>query len=107
MRINVKGVNIWFLENINYYNQNMIKREPYDTTDNIKISFDYDVPLLGNLKVVKVNKDNHEFKLSGVGFYIMNNELGKYIKQDENGNISYVDTKEEATEFITDANGEI
>ena len=107
MRINVKCVNIWFLKNKNDYNQNMIKREPYETTDDIKISFDYNIPLLGNLKVVKVNKDNHEFKLPGVGFYIMNNELQKYVKQDENGNISYVDTKEEATEFITDTNGEI
>ena len=37
----------------------------------------------------------------------MNNELNKYVKQNEDGSISYVETREEATEFITDENGEI
>ena len=107
MRINVKSVNIWFLENENSYNQNMIKVEPYETTEDIEISLDYNIPLLGNLKVIKVNKDNTEVRLPGVGFYILNQQLNKYVKQDENGNISYVETREEATEFITDTNGEI
>ena len=107
MRINVKSVNIWFLENENSYNQNMIKVEPYETTEDIEISLDYNIPLLGNLRVIKVNKDNTEVRLPGVGFYILNQQLNKYVKQDENGNISYVETREEATEFITDTNGEI
>ena len=107
IRMNVKSVNIWFLENVNSYNQNMIKIDPYETTDNIEISLDYNIALLGNLRVIKVNKDNTEVRLPGVGFYILNQQLNKYVKQDENGNISYVDTREEATEFITDANGEI
>ncbi len=107
MQQEIKGVNIWFLEATNGYIQNMLIREPYTTTQNIEISFDYDIPTTGHLKIVKVNKDNTEVKLAGVGFYIMNNELGQYVKQDENGNISYVDTKEEATEFVTDENGEI
>ena len=107
MQIKLKGVNIWFLEATNGYLQNMLIREPYETTDNVEINFDYDIPTTGRLRIIKVNKDNHEFKLPGVGFYIMNQDMGKYIKQDENGNISYVDTKEEATEFITDENGEI
>ena len=107
MQIKLKGVNIWFLEATNGYMQNMLIREPYETTDNVEINFDYDIPTTGRLRIIKVNKDNHEFKLPGVGFYIMNKDMGKYIKQDENGNISYVDTKEEATEFITDENGEI
>ena len=107
MQMEVKGVNIWFLEATEGYLQNMIVREPYTTTENIEINFDYDIPTTGHLKIVKVNKDNHEFKLPGVGFYIMNDDLGKYVKQNEDGTISYVDTKEEATEFITDENGEI
>ena len=106
-QIEVKGVNIWFLENNEYYLQNMLVREPYTTTQNIEINFDYDITTIGRLRIIKVNKDNHEFKLPGVGFYIMNNELGKYVKQNEDGTISYVDTREEATEFITDENGEI
>ena len=107
IRMNVKSVNIWFLENVNSYNQNMIKIDPYETTDNIEISLDYNIALLGNLRVIKVNKDNTEVRLPGVGFYILNQELNKYITQDESGKVSYVDTREEATEFITNTNGEI
>ncbi len=107
MQIELKCVNIWFLESTKGYMQNMLIREPYTTTDDVEISFDYNIPTTGNLRIVKVNKDNHEFKLPGVGFNIMNQDIGKYVKQDENGNISYVNTKEEATEFITDQNGEI
>ena len=106
-QVEVKGVNIWFLEATEGYLQNMLIREPYNTTQNIDLSFDYDISITGRSRIIKVNKDNEEVKLPGVGFYIMNNELGKYVKQDENGNVSYVDTREEATEFITDENGEI
>ena len=105
MQLNIKCVNIWFLEATEGYLQNMIIVKPYEKTDEIDIEFDYDITTTGHLRIVKVNKDNHEFKLPGVGFFIMNNELGQYVKQDEEGNITYVDTKEEATEFITDANG--
>ena len=107
MQINVKGVNIWFLEATQGYLQNMLIREPYDANQNIGLSFDYNIDVLGNLKVIKVNQDNTEVKLQGVGFYIQNKQLGKYVKQDANGNISYVNTREEATEFVTDQNGEI
>ena len=107
IRMNVKSVNIWFLENVNSYNQNMIKIDPYETTDNIEISLDYNIALLGNLRVIKVNKDNTEVRLPGVGFYILNQELNKYVTQDESGKVSYVSKKDEATEFITDENGEI
>lgn len=106
MQLNIKCVNIWFLEATEGYLQNMIIVKPYEKTDEIDIEFDYDITTTGHLRIVKVNKDNHEFKLPGVGFFIMNNELGQYVKQDEEGNITYVDTEEEATEFITDANGE-
>ena len=107
MQLEVKGVNIWFLESKNGYIQNMLIREPYTAKQNIELSFKYDIPLLGNLRVIKVNKDNTEVKLPGVGFYIQNKQLNKYVKQDENGNISYVDNRKQATEFITDKNGEI
>ena len=107
IQMEVKGVNIWFLENNNYYLQNMLVREPFTEMKNIEINFDYDIDTTAHLKIIKVNKDNHEVTLEGVGFYIMNNELNKYVKQNEDGSISYVETREEATEFITDENGEI
>lgn len=105
--IDVKGVKIWFLEAKNGYMQNLIIREPYTGQDEITTPFDYDIPILGNLKVIKVNKDNHEIRLEGVGFYIQHKQTGKYVHQDSNGNISYVDNRQQATEFVTDSNGEI
>lgn len=101
-----KGVNIWFLESTNGYKQNLLIREPYEVPANITTSFDYNISTQGNLKVVKINKNNEEVKLSGVGFYIQHKETGKYVHKDANGKISYVE-KEQATEFVTDKKGEI
>ena len=105
--IDVKGVKIWFLEANNGYMQNLIIREPHTGKDEITTPFDYDIPIQGNLRVIKVNEDNHEIRLQGVGFYIQHKQTGKYVHQDSNGNISYVDSREQATEFVTDSNGEI
>lgn len=107
MKLDVKGVNIWFLESEVGYFQNLLAREPYGTQSNIPFTFDYNIPIMGNLKVIKVNQDNTEVKLQGVGFYIQNKNLGKYVKQGSNGEISYVDNRKDATEFVTDKNGEI
>ena len=107
VKVDVKGVNIWFLEAANGYMQNLIIREPYADQDEITIPFEYDIPIQGSLKVIKVNEDNHEIRLPGVGFYIQHKETGKYVRQNANGNISYVDTRNQATEFVTDSNGEI
>lgn len=107
VKVDVKGVNIWFLEAANGYMQNLIIREPYADQDEITIPFEYDIPIQGSLKVIKVNEDNHEIRLPGVGFYIQHKETGKYVRQNANGNISYVDTRDQATEFVTDSNGEI
>lgn len=59
----------------------------------------------GNLKVIKVDKDKNEIKLNGVEFIIKDELTGKYVKRDNNGNITYV-SKEQATVFVTGANGE-
>ena len=64
------------------------------------------IKILGNLKVIKVNKDNIKIKLQGVGFYVQNKDTKKWVKV-ENDTVSYTDKKEDATEFITDKNGEI
>ena len=105
--VSVKGVTIWFLESQSGYNyQNMIYREPYDTPYEYETPFEYDIDLLGNLKVIKVNKDNHEIKLQGVGFKIQNKDTGKYVHKAADGTITYVE-ENQATEFVTDENGEI
>lgn len=106
MSVNVKATDIWFLKSTTGDKQNLIIVEPYNAKEDIDLSFDYDIPMLGNLKVIKVNKDNTTVKLANVGFYIQNKNTGKYVKEASDGTISYVDSKEQAKEFITDANGE-
>ena len=105
--VKIKKATVWFLESVTGGNvQNLIIREPDEGTQEIEGDFNYNIPLQGNLKVVKIDEDNNEIKLQGVGFYIQHKETGKYIKQNSDGTISYVD-KKEATEFVTDKNGEI
>lgn len=79
------------------------KKVVADKTEELKIQNEL---AKGNLKVIKVDKDDNTVKLSGVGFYIQNKDTSKYVKV-ANGKTSYVDKKEDATEFITDKNGEI
>ena len=103
----VEGVKVWFLESQNGYSfQNLIAREPYRTPYPYETTFEYNIDLLGSLRVIKVNKDNHEIRLQGVGFKFQNKQSGLYVHEDANGNITYV-PENQATEFVTDANGEI
>lgn len=106
-KINVKGVNVWFLEASTGYYQNLLIKESYNAMQDINLNFDYNISILGHLKVIKVNKDNTEVKLPGVGFYIQNKDLNKYVKQAADGTITYVNQNENPTEFVTDSNGEI
>ena len=106
-KVAVNAAKVWFLEALTGSSyQNLLIREPFKEKKDLTTDFEYDINILGNLKVIKVNEDNHEIHLKGVGFYIKNNEMDKYVKQNSDGTISYV-SKEEATEFITDDNGEI
>ncbi len=105
--VETKGVTIWFLESQSGAKyQNLIAREPYTAPYDYETDFEYDIDLLGNLRVIKVNKDNHEIRLQGVGFKIQNKETGLYVHQAADGTITYVE-ESEATEFVTDENGEI
>ena len=105
--VETKGVKVWFLESQSGAKyQNLIAREPYTAPYDYETDFEYNIDLLGNLRVIKVNKDNHEIRLQGVGFKIQNKQSGLYVHEDANGNITYVD-ESQATEFVTDENGEI
>ncbi len=105
--VNLKSVTIWFLESQSGAKyQNLISRETGESPYEYEDEFEYNIDLLGNLKVIKVNEDNEEIKLQGVGFKIQNKQTGLYVHQDSSGNITYV-SESQATEFITDANGEI
>ena len=103
----VKGVTISFLESTTHAFQNLLYREPFTGTANIDKEFEYNIPTLGKLKIIKVNEDDHEVTLPGVGFKLKHNELNKYVFQNEDGTISFVENMDNATEFITDANGRL
>ena len=102
--ISEKTANIWFLESKVGDKQNLIVVEPGETTEKLNIAFNYDIKLLGDLKIIKVDKENKNIKLNGVGFYIQNTDTKKYVVE-ENKQIKYVDSKEGATVFCTE-NGE-
>ncbi len=103
----IKGVTIWFLEATNGYKQNLIIRSPYDAPLDIQTPFDIDVDLIGNLKVIKVNEDNHQVKLKGVKFIFQHRETGEYLAKTKEGKITYVNGRENASTWETDENGEI
>ena len=48
--------------------------------------------IIGDLKVIKVDADNEKILLNGVGFYIQNNDTGKYVKRAKDGTISSDET---------------
>ena len=61
-----------------------------------------------SFEIEKVDEDNNEIKLEGVGFKFYNVEERKYITLDRNNEFAgYVDRIEQATEVETDANGRI
>ena len=100
------SVDIWFFKSALAEYQNYIYVEPSRKTNKIETDLDYDIPLLANLKIKKVDKDNKKKVLKDVGFVVQRNSDSKYLKKDSKGKISYVD-KKDATEFITDSKGEI
>ena len=60
----------------------------------------------GELNIKKVDKDTLE-ALKNVGFKFQFKETGKYVLENANGSISYVDNIDDATEFLTDTYGNL
>lgn len=106
MQYQIKGADLWFLEAKNASNQNLMIYTPNPAEKEIETTLDYDIDITGNLKIIKVDEDNNIVKLKDVGFYIQNEQTQKYVKVNTNGQIEYVG-KDQATEFVTDNNGEI
>ncbi len=80
---------------------NLVKKE-----GTVETSVEGGIPITITFSIEKVDEDDNTIKLPGVGFKFYNNEAKKYIKSDGT-TYEYVDTEEEATEFITDDNGKI
>lgn len=97
---------IWFLESTEMQNLILVNPGKKDKTGTLQTTFEYNIPITKNLNIIKVDSRNSSIKLDGVGFKIQNKETGKYVRK-QNGTITYVNQKSEATEFITDKNGRI
>ena len=70
------------------------------------VEFTNEPIIKASLKIIKVDKKDQNKKLANVTFKIQYKEDSTYVRRDANGNITYVDEKD-ATEFVTDKNGEI
>lgn len=97
---------IWFLHNSDYQNYLLADTDQRNIQPEIRADFDYDITLTKNLEIYKVDSRDENLPLVGVGFVLQNKEMNKYVKQ-VNGTLSYVDNRNEATEFMTDSNGKI
>ena len=64
-------------------------------------------PVKTQLHVIKVNEQDTSIRLKGVSFVFQKESTGKYLKLLDNGETDFVDSKEEASVFKTDENGEI
>ena len=78
------------------------------TVNGANVTFEFpNEQKIGNLKIIKVDADDPNYKLENVKFILQKD--GKYIIYDKTSKkiTGYTTNKEEATEFITDGNGEI
>lgn len=107
----IKKVDIWFMKNADEINggkvaQDMIIVEPSSSTKEMSAESIYNIELLGNLRVKKID-ENTKKPLKDVGFKILNKDKNQYVvKNTTNGEISYTTNVNSATEFITNNNGE-
>ena len=102
-RVDVKGVNIWFLEAQNGYLQNLIIREPYNASQDISTTFDYNIVLRIRLSgYVWVDKqdekqwirndlyrddefDNNDIKLNGITVRLKDRTTGETVQETVTG----------------------
>lgn len=97
---------IWFLKTTKMQNLIFVDTGSREVPTSVETPFDYDILLTKDLIIEKVDSRDNNIKLQGVGFNIQNKDTGKFVRK-QNGQITYVDGKENATEFITDQNGKI
>ena len=121
-QISVLGVNLWFLKSNQKDWQNLLIPEPTVDKEDIDLHFKYDIQLLGDLEVIKVDEKDNKIKLPNVQFRIKNSK-GQYVKAEFEqrdariGNFGfrrgeakakeYTNIENNATIFITDKDGKV
>lgn len=96
---------IWFLNSANMQNTILVD-VGNDTSkpDSVETTFEYDIPLIKDIEIIKVDSINKDLKLNNVAFILQNKETGKYLKK--SGSTYTFVNKTQATEFKTE-NGKI
>ena len=96
---------VWLLQDYKNQHQNLlysqIKGE--NKTANLDVTLHPNFKITKSLRVRKADSDTNE-PLRNVGFVLRNKNLGRWIKY-QNGVVSYVESRNDATEFVTGADG--
>lgn len=103
---NVYSAQIWFLDTV--YMQNLILVNTGTDTpkpSTIETPFDYNITLVKDIEIIKIDSIKENKKLDNVGFVLQNKETGKYLKR-LGSEYSFVNKRESATEFVT-RNGKV
>ena len=91
---------LWFLTSTGKQNILLTNSGREKTPGKIDFSDDYDIPLTGNIGIVKVDKKNQQKILPNVGFVVQSQATNKYLKRSGN-TIQFTENRGEATIFRT------
>ena len=96
---------VWLLQDYKNQHQNLLYSEIKgdNKTANLDVTLKPNITITKSLKVFKADSDSKE-PLKNVGFVLKNKNLNRWVKL-QNGVISYVEARNDATEFITGADG--
>ncbi len=109
VKLDTKGIcksDIWFLEHGAQQNLILTRNRIEPVHSEAEASFKYNIKLTKKIKIKKVDSRDKSIPLEGVGFILKNRQMNRYVKV-TNGKVTYVKSRDKATEFITNSKGEI
>lgn len=109
VKLDTKGIcksDIWFLEHGEQQNLILTRNRIEPVHSEAEANFKYNIKLTKKIKIKKVDSRNKSIPLEGVGFILKNRQMNRYVKV-TNGKVTYVKSRDKATEFITNSKGEI
>ncbi len=96
---------IWFLNSAYMQNTILVSTGTGITSpDSVDATFNYDIPLIKDIEILKIDSIKQDVKLDNVAFILQNKETGEYLKK--SGSTYTFVNKAQATEFKTE-NGRI
>ncbi len=115
-KVNVKGkttvtgtlytAELWLLTT-GEETQNMLLADPSERRISNDLRFNFQMDLTSDIEIEKVDSKYPTIKLANVGFIAQNTDTNKYVVKDGKGNISYTDSRKDATVFYTGKDGKL